>query len=291
MAKVVVVHGISQQNLGDQSLRLTGAPALRDGISRAEAVTPTLASALTDSDIQFAFYGDVFRPPGRLLSAGIPLLELSDVTEFEEELLFYYWAEAARTDSGVIAPDARSLARMPRSAQAALRALSGSRFFSGLAERAMIFDLVQVRRYFTEPETRDRVRTLVANMVSEDTRVLIGHSLGSVVAYEVLAANRQCPVRALITLGSPLGIRNLIFDRLQPPPVAATGPPGQWPGCVSSWTNIADEGDVVALVKDLRPKFGTAVACHTVYNGSHAHDIHAYLTTPETGAAVLAGLS
>jgi len=33
------------------------------------------------------------------------------------------------------------------------------------------------------------------------------------------------PVRALVTLGSPLGIRNLIFDRLVPPPTA--GGPGK----------------------------------------------------------------
>ena len=55
--------------------------------------------------------------------------------------------------------------------------------------------------------------------------------------------------------------------------------------------NVADAGDVVALVKDLRPLFGARVACYLVHNGSHAHDVRPYLTAAETGAAIAAGLA
>ena len=122
---------------------------------------------------------------------------------------------------------------------------------------------------------------------------MVGHSLGSVVAYEALCAHPEWPVRALVTLGSPLGIRNLIFDRLLPAPAAgARGEVrGAWPGGVRSWVNVADAGDVVALVKDLRPLFGDQVACYLVHNGSHAHDVRPYLTAAETGAAIAAGLA
>ena len=95
--------------------------------------------------------------------------------------------------------------------------------------------------------------------IGDDTRVMVGHSLGSVVAYEALCAHPQWPVRALVTLGSPLGIRNLIFDRLVPAPrlrPTAGRVRGRGRGRVRSWVNVADEGDVVALVKDLRPLFG-----------------------------------
>ena len=96
-----------------------------------------------------------------------------------------------------------------------------------------------------------------------------------------------------MTLGSPLGIRNLIFDRLIPAPAAVNsgGMRGAWPGGVESWVNVADAGDVVALVKDLRPLFGRRVACYLVHNGSHAHDVRPYLTAVETGAAIAAGLT
>jgi pimeloyl-ACP methyl ester carboxylesterase len=177
--------------------------------------------------------------------------------------------------------------------QAALRALSVSAFFAGLAERAMLFDLQQVRRYFDEPDVRDAVQQRLAAAVDNDTCVLIGHSLGSVVAYEALCAHPDWPVRTLVTLGSPLGIRSLIFERLRPPPVALESGAlvGRWPGKVNAWTNIADAGDVVALEKDLRPLFGNEVVCHLVHNGSHAHYVQPYLTTVETGTAVLAALA
>jgi len=155
-----------------------------------------------------------------------------------------------------------------------------------------LFDLQQVRRYMTDPEMRRDVQDRVVAEVDEDARVMVGHSLGSVVAYEALCAHPEWPVRALVTLGSPLGIRNLIFDRLVPPPAAGDSGHlvGAWPGTVGSWVNVADAGDVVALVKDLRPLFGGRVGCYLVDNGSHAHDVKPYLTAAETGAAIAAGL-
>jgi hypothetical protein len=242
-------------------------------------------------EIRWVFYGDVFRPAGRRLAVGDPWLRPADATEFDHELLMVWWRGAAELDVGVIGPDARTLVRAPGSVQAGLRALSRSAFFAGLAERAMLFDLQQVRRYLSDSAIRTAVQHRVAAGVDTDTRVVVGHSLGSVVAYEALCAHPEWPVRSLVTLGSPLGIRNLIFDRLVPAPVAGEPgePAGVWPG-VWAWANVADAGDVVALVKDLRPLFGAKVACYLVHNGSHAHDVRPYLTAAQTGAAIAAGL-
>jgi hypothetical protein len=56
------------------------------------------------------FYGDVFRPAGRLLGVGDPWLRPADATEFDAELLMAWWRGAAESDAGVIGPDARTLA-------------------------------------------------------------------------------------------------------------------------------------------------------------------------------------
>ena len=134
----------------------------------------------------------------------------------------------------------------------------------------------------------------MSEAVEENTRVLVGHSLGSVVAYEALCANPGWPVRMLVTLGSPLGIPNLIFDRLDPAPLPAAdarpGPRGRWPGKGRMWVNVADEGDVVALVKDLCGAFGPGVDCCVVDNGATAHDAKPYLTAVETGQAIWKGV-
>jgi hypothetical protein len=288
---VVCVHGIGKQLAGDQSLLAEWLPALRDGLTRANA-----GGELQDTHVGMAFYGDLYRPPGQLLTVGDPHYRAEDVQDgIESDLLLAWWRAAADTDPQVVPPGADTLAGAPGSVQAALRAISRSRFFAGLALRALLFDLKQVARYLTDPELRSAARTRVTALIDPDTQVVIGHSLGSVIAYEALhilhsnsAHGAGHQVRALVTLGSPLGIQNLIFERLQPPP---TGGHGAWPGGPGlAWTNIADISDVVALVKDLRPLFGRQIASGLVDNGPHAHDARAYLTDRLTGTAIAAGL-
>jgi hypothetical protein len=288
MARVVCVHGVGQQSETENTLHRSWAPALCGGVGLAGGWLP-------ESEVRCAFYGDLFRTPGRHLALGDPPIRSEDLDQFEQDLLAVWWAEAARTDAAVVAPNARTLAvRTPRSLQSALRALSGSRFFAELGERALLGDLRQVRDYFHEQKIRRHARQRVAEAIGADTLVLVGHSLGSVVAYEVLCANPELPVRMLVTLGSPLGIANLIFDRLQPAPLtegqAGTSPRGRWPGPDRAWTNVADQTDVVALVRDLRGAFGPAVDCWVVDNGATPHDAMPYLTAVQTGNAILKGL-
>ena len=290
VARVVAVHGIGQQVRGESVLHEQWFPAMRDGVAFAGG------GDLGPQDVRCVSYGQVFRPAGRPLASDVPPLTAEDVAEgFDQDLLALWWAQAARVDPAVIAPDARTLARTPAGVQAALRALMGSAFFAGLALRALVFDLHQVRRYLTDPQVKAAAQEQVARVVTADTRVIVAHSLGSVVAYEALCAHpqwRQWPVRTLVTLGSPLGIPHLVFDRLQPKPAgdAGGGVRGVWPAPVEQWTNIVDAGDVVALVKDLGPLFGDRVRGFVVHNGSHAHSVAPYLTAAETGAAIAAGL-
>ncbi|MFJ9412757.1 alpha/beta fold hydrolase [Streptomyces sp. NPDC101227] len=75
--------------------------------------------------------------------------------------------------------------------------------------------------------------------------VVVGHSLGSVVAYEVLA-EWQGEVQLLVTVGSPLAITE-VQDQLARPPAV---PPG-----VLAWRNASDLRDLVALDHTLRPEY------------------------------------
>jgi hypothetical protein len=302
VALVVGVHGIAQQHKGEDVVVQEWGPPLLSGLRRAgETGTRACARLTTDPGrpaLSCAFYGDLFRPPGRPLGVGDPFLTATDVTEDEAELLQVWWREAARLDPTVPSPNVASLST-PRVVQRALNALTRSRFWVGVGERALLFDLRQVHRYLTDPQVRAAAQQRVEQAVTDRTRVVVGHSLGSVVAYEALCAHPEWGVHTLITLGSPLGIRNLIFDRLLPSPEPFSQPgasPGHWPGSVTTWVNVADAGDVVALVKDLRPLFGQGVpsprrfASYLVDNGVHAHDVACYLTAAETGRAVAEAL-
>ncbi|MEU1660632.1 hypothetical protein ABZ527_31600 [Streptomyces griseofuscus] len=287
MPRVVGVHGIGQQLQGESQLQEAWAPAVADGVTRA-------GGALATDDVAMAFYGDLFRPSGRSLVIGDPRYTTSDVEDgYEQELLLTWWAAAAEVYPQVVPPGERTLVRTPRAVQTGLRILSQVPYFADVALRAMVFDLKQVRRYLTEPGLREQVWKRLDAAVTADTRVLVAHSLGSVAAYEALWHHPQWPVTTLVTIGSPLAIPRLVFERLRPPPDLSGGAlpgAGHWPGSATRWTNVADEGDIVALVKDLRPCFGDRVDCHIVHNGSHAHDARPYLSSKEVGAAVWRGL-
>lgn len=282
MVRVVAVHGIGQQVLGPEVLKDRWLPALRDGITLAGG--PPLGEA----DLGIAYYGDLFRKPGTK-ALGEPPYVAADVEEgFEQDLLEALWRQAAAVDPGVVGPEDDTKVRTARVVQRALNALSFSRFLAGVAERVLIGFIKQVHAYLTDDEVRSMVQQRVSVLLDSDTRVVVGHSLGSVVAYEAVCARPGADF-TLVTLGSPLGIRNLVFDRLRPTPVGGCG---VFPAGAASWWNIADGGDVVALVKELAPWFGdgTQVLDVPVHNGSHAHDITPYLTARETGRAIAGGL-
>jgi hypothetical protein len=276
MARIVGVHGIAQQVRGPEVLRATWAPALRDGVTLSRAVPPD------EADLAIAFYGDLFRVPGGKTVGGRSYVA-TDVEEgFERELLEIWWKEAAAP-----APGATTKLRTSRTVQRALNALSQSKFFMGLTEPLIIRFIKQVHAYLTDDSVRGKIQAKVDQVVGSDTAVLVGHSLGSVIAYEAACSHPGWDV-TLITLGCPLGIRNLIFDRLRPPPRDGRG---QFPAGAATWTNIADTGDVVALVKQLAPLFGDRVQDLLVNNGSKAHDISPYLTAAQTGHAIAEGLA
>ncbi|WP_198046930.1 hypothetical protein [Kutzneria sp. 744] len=289
------MHGIGQQSLGERSLLASWEPALADGLTQHEraARPPDQTNRARQQGawkVAMAFYGDLFRPAGSLLAVGDPVLGPGDVLPgLEQELLAAWWAAAAEVDERVAPPDGDTLVSVPTWVHRALVQLSNSRFFAGVALRSMVFDLKQVARYLTDPELRAVARTRVTQRIDRDTRVVIAHSLGSVVAYEALCSLPDHGARALVTLGSPLGIANLVFERLEPAPVSGVG---AWPGGDDLvWTNVADAGDVVALVKDLRPRYGQRVRNVLVHNGAQAHSVVPYLTDRLTGAAIAAALA
>jgi pimeloyl-ACP methyl ester carboxylesterase len=281
MARIVGIHGIAQQVRGPEVLRAAWAPALRDGVSLSGAEFPD------EANLEMVFYGDLFRVKGGK-SVGTPPYVAADIQDgFEWELLQAWWAEAAASERAVPGPDASTKLRTPKSVQRALNALNQSRFFSSLTERLIIGFIKQIHAYLGDDSVRAQVQGRVDEVVGPGTAVLVGHSLGSVVAYEAACRHPEWDL-TLVTLGCPLGIRNLVFDRLRPAPENGRG---DFPACVAAWTNIADPGDVVALVKQLAPLFGDKVRDLMVNNGSKAHDVLPYLTAAETGCAIAEGLA
>lgn len=74
-------------------------------------------------------------------------------------------------------------------------------------------------------------REEVANRIAQHRpRIVIAHSLGTVVTYQALHAHPELGVELLLTLGSPLALPRAVFDRLLPPADGPTGRLGARPG-------------------------------------------------------------
>jgi pimeloyl-ACP methyl ester carboxylesterase len=126
----------------------------------------------------------------------------------------------------------------------------------------------------------DRVREILA--LAPSPRVLIGHSLGSVVALEALGTCEDHGIDTPVTLGSPLGVRTI-----QDGPSQATA---QWrrfsPTGVRRWVNVYDPPDPVACAGALAATWRD-VSDQAVSNGADAHGVERYLGKRQTGAAIL----
>ncbi|MFV0131355.1 hypothetical protein ACLGI4_27210 [Streptomyces sp. HMX112] len=104
--------------------------------------------------------------------------------------------------------------------------------------------------------------------------IVVGHSLGSIVAYEVLTELER-ETELFVTVGSPLAVTE-VQDHLAEPPAVPAG--------VRSWLNASDPRDLVALDHTLRPEYPPAerVTDLLVSNDSdNHHGIVEYLANPQ----------
>lgn len=302
MAHVVFVHGIAQEQSAAVPLEEAWAQHLAGGVTHAGQ--PDIARRLWHDrrardglSCRMAFYGHCFLVPGAQGDGQAQIADPDLADELARAWLCNVRDRASnplerQRAAGALAaaaadPDA---AQGPgRVAGATIDRLAGIRWFSRLgvtAAKVVNRSVVQVERYLTDPDTRRTARDAVHALIEDDTRVVIGHSLGSVVAFEALHELDR-DLALLVTLGSPLGIRNVIYDRLEH---------RSFPRRVRTWVNVADTDDFVAAHPDLSGLFGdvpggaTLVPVVTVDNGAEPHRAEFYLTKEAVGGPVAEAL-
>jgi pimeloyl-ACP methyl ester carboxylesterase len=120
--------------------------------------------------------------------------------------------------------------------QAILRAVDKNA--PGMNQRAIEAFTRDVFLYTTRAGVRDDIDRIVGAKLTEEPTVVVGHSLGSVVAYSVLRTDRRAiQVPLFVTVGSPLAVR-AVRDQFRPL---------RSPASVRAWYNAFDPRDVVAL--------------------------------------------
>ncbi|MFC7993178.1 hypothetical protein ACFUV2_28205 [Streptomyces pilosus] len=281
--RIVAVHGVGNHLGADISgTRLEELRALK-----AAAWARQLAGGLSISpdriDLDFAYYAD------KLLTA--PAAQGAQNGDFLDDPLaqemLAAWARELRVPDEV----SQGHATVP------LRALS-----SWVARRCDLAEgplRVFLRMLFPEvaaylrtehaPERTAVREEVAARMARHQPRIVIAHSLGSVVAYEALHAHPELQPDLFLTLGSPLALPRAVYERLVPAP-RLTGPTPQGerlPG-KTRWVNIADPGDPVAVPPQLSQHFDGIDLDHTTVISPLFRFHHAtnYLQSATTAATI-----
>ncbi|MEU1571766.1 hypothetical protein ABZ519_11505 [Streptomyces collinus] len=287
MGTVVLVHGIGNLVRGappEQAAELKAAAAadrLRKGLDAAGLSHVPLPGLV------MAYYAhqlaDDYRPERQSADAAT----LEDLTRAQEDEA-WEWLETAGAarppegQAGMLSPLRWAVNRIVEQRAGGARPAARERL-AELLSRLVVATLQDTDAYTSRPGRRKAVRATVAQAVRDHgARVVVAHSLGSVVAYETLHAHPDLEIDLLLTLGSPLGLP-AVMRKLDPEPTAGRGarPPG-----VRHWVNIADVGDLVALPRELGGAFPVDVHATTDIGLFDPHTLGGYLAAGLTAAAL-----
>ncbi|MDI1458892.1 alpha/beta hydrolase [Streptomyces sp. ATE26] len=311
--QLIFVHGIGhprdpEQELGAWRRALAGGARAAGFASEISALTMDWMA-----DCSYAYYGDLFTD-GESQGADAPdaldeeeaAIVLGLLAEFLDE-------EAARPEN----QGNRALARVraqvlpggqPQGAGAVGRhiaaVMTAVAAVPGVAQAARWATAADALRTWSQParylrrgnedtegRTLDaRIQARVLDCLDpERPAVVVGHSLGSVVAFEALASY-EGPVPLLVTIGSPIATSGFVWPRLRPRPPAT-------PGCVDRWLDFWDNDDVVvprrALADLVRPNGRGVTPTPQQFDSRMwwAHGATTYLERAEVAGPVMETLS
>ena len=239
--KLVLVHGRGQSGLNPDDLQATWLDTLKQGADALGRAIPNGA------DVAFPFYGDKLEEFTRQSELPLASTIHTKGDEQQDEFLAFQAqvAEEVRLGAGITDQQVdEEYGANPRPkgplnwewVQAIIRAID--RHATGVSQGSLETFTRDVFLYTTRSTVRDAIDAIVAETLTEQPTIVVGHSLGSVVAYHVLRTDpRRLSVPLYLSVGCPLGIR-AIRDQFRPL---------KFPVPVKAWYNAFDKRDVVAL--------------------------------------------
>jgi len=145
--------------------------------------------------------------------------------------------------------------------------------------RFLMNRMPEIQRYRANPEIRAAVRARCLEQLPKGDLVVVAHSLGAVVAYDLLHyVPKDTHVELLLTIGSPMARR--------PWRETLTEFRGQFPtGVVTSWVNLVNKGDWVTGGDGIHLWYPQAVDTFTSL-GLGLHGETHYLASEPAGVAI-----
>lgn len=270
---VLFLHGRGQQERIPEELRRTWTAGLNRGLTLAGL------STIDPADVYFPFYGDQ-------LAASMDTHEGVDTGSVLYESLVAEAAQQAgmpRTGDLPDDPEARELfGGIGAVVLGRLHdQLSWLAARSGLDSALIGAIFKDVAAYLGDERVRkDVLDTVLTDVPVGGELILVSHSLGTVVAMDLLTQlPRELTVSLLVTAGSPLGL-DAVYRKL------LSGGASR-PERVGEWFNTWYAGDPIAIGCPLRRAWGPEIRELPVENpGERAHHIDEYLAHAAVAATI-----
>ncbi|GAB3852545.1 hypothetical protein GCM10027610_081040 [Dactylosporangium cerinum] len=245
----MLVHGRAQQLKDPDALKVEWLDALAEGLAKSGLALPVAAA-----DVRFPFYGDalvdrVADVPAELASAVV--VRGGDIDDEERQFLREVLTET-HLQAGVTAEqitemgslDVVQRAGWPDSAWAHAVLKAVDRYVPYASGAGIAVATHDVYRYLTDSLIREEIEEGISAAVTPGVEtVVVGHSLGTVVTYNLLRREghlRGWRVPCFVTLGSPLAVTAIRRKLRSLAPIRR-------PACVDTWYNARDRRDLVAL--------------------------------------------
>lgn len=277
--RILLIHGRAQGGKDPDALEEVWTDTLRIGMSAANISE----SRLRNVNIDFPFYGDAldrFTEQSRVSVSPATPKGPNTYSEFEK----FYAEVMAELEEHTGVPENEVTAQLPPSAaiekgpanwewvHAVARVID--RHLTGVTVFSIETFLRDVFLYVRNSNVKKAINKIVTDKLTDEPTIVVGHSLGTVVGYDIIRANKNShKFLKYITLGSPLGIRGI----------------AKYLGVVENpvqdkWFNAFDEGDIVALNPLNKPYFDVTPEIYN-YGGvdnhtDNQHGIVGYLNNP-----------
>jgi pimeloyl-ACP methyl ester carboxylesterase len=148
-----------------------------------------------------------------------------------------------------------------------------------LVTRALMSRMPEIQRYRDQPEVRAAVRARVLEQLPPGDLIVVAHSLGSVVAFDMMHfLPEDTHVELLLTIGSPMARRpwrQTLWEYR-----------GHFPtGQVSTWVNLVNKGDWVTAGDGIHLWFPQAIDTFASLGLGKHGETH-YLASAPAGVAI-----
>ena len=295
---LVLVHGRAQEHKDPAALKAAWLDALRKGLAKSHLELP-----IGEADVHFPFYGDTLydlvdgmsaEDAARVIVRGTDTSD--EEIRFTRAILREIQEKAGITDAQVSEVGGQeAIGKGPQNwewFQSILKAID--RYVPLGSGSSIALFTRDVYRYLKDQTVRETIEAgVVQAMPTGVETVVVSHSLGTVVAYNLLRREgqaREWKVPLFVTLGCPLAIREI---RKTLSSFATT----RCPECAAAWFNAMDERDVVALYPLNPAAFPLSPAAPVIENKAdvdnwtkNRHGIDGYLDDAEVARRIYRAL-